>query len=322
MERFGILGTADIAYRRFLPALKLDSCVEYVGVASRELEKTKKFVETFGGAVYNGYGSMLEDDMISSVYIPLPPALHYEWGKKCIEHDKNVYIEKPFTCCLADTYTLVEFAKSKGKVVFENYMFLYHKQLDYIKRLVFEKKILGDMRLIRINFSFPQRRKNDFRYKKILGGGALLDCGGYTLRLARELLGNDFCITTANLNYVPEFDVDLFGSATLQNSDGIVAQIAFGMDNGYKCELEILGQRGWIKAPRIFTAPNNYDVNLIINIDNEEKNIVVGRDDQFLNAVSKYKELLEKDEKRKKMYDDIIMDAYIMQELRKKGGIV
>jgi len=47
--RLGILGTSEIAFRRFLPALsKCDEFI-YVGVASRTLKKTKPFVDAFGG---------------------------------------------------------------------------------------------------------------------------------------------------------------------------------------------------------------------------------------------------------------------------------
>ena len=33
------------------------------------------------------------------------------------------------------------------------------------------------------------RGTNDFRYNRDLGGGALLDCGGYTVKLAGLFLG-------------------------------------------------------------------------------------------------------------------------------------
>ena len=47
--KMGILGTSEIAFRRFLPALKKAENWEYAGVASRELGKTEKFVQEFGG---------------------------------------------------------------------------------------------------------------------------------------------------------------------------------------------------------------------------------------------------------------------------------
>lgn len=319
-EKLGIIGTADIAYRRFLPALMEDEEIEYIGVAARDKEKGKKFRERYGGKVYEGYEEIIQDKEITSLYIPLPPALHKYWGVICLEKGCHVFMEKPFTVNLSETLILVKKANEAHKVIFENYMFLYHMQLQKIKEMIFTDQILGDLRLIRINFSFPKRSSMDFRYDKELGGGALLDCGGYTIRLAEELLGKKIYVNTAKLNYVPGCDVDLYGTATLQNEKGIVAQIAFGMDNGYKCELEVIGQKGWLRAPRIFTAPTNYVTEIFININNSERKIVIGQDNQFLNAICKFKTLLKSDQNRREMYDEIIYTAELMEKIREWGS--
>lgn len=315
-EKFGVLGTADIAYRRFLPAIMMDGEIEYIGVATRNKENGKRFSDCYGGEVYEGYEGILCNRAVSSMYIPLPPAMHFEWGMKCLDYGINVYMEKPCSVNLQETLQLVEKAKAVNKVIFENYMFLYHKQLQKIKDIIFEERVLGDIRLLRINFSFPKRGNQDFRYNKSLGGGALLDCGGYTIRLAKELLGKDIYVETANLNYIQDCEVDLFGSATVQDENGLVAQLAFGMDNGYKCELEIIGQKGWLKAPRIFTAPKDYTVEILTNIENQEGKIVVGRDDQFLNAIHAYKDLIKNSEGRTRIYSDIIHTAELIDRIR------
>lgn len=318
-EKFGILGTADIAYRRFLPALKLDNESEYVGVATRYLDKAEKFVNTYGGRIFEGYEKAVEMSGITSMYIPLPPSLHYIWGMASLENNKHVFMEKPCSVSVDNTVRLVNKARSSNLVLYENYGFLYHKQLAQIKKLVWEEKILGDVRLIRINFSFPRRLGNDFRYDKELGGGALLDCGGYTVRLAMELLGKDILVDTAKLNYVRECEVDMYGTATLQSADGGIAQLAFGMDNGYKCELEIIGQKGWIRAPRIFTAPADCETTLLTNIDNSDAVISIGKDNQFFNALRVFNELIKDSGKRQEVYEDIICTAKLVEELRMKG---
>ena len=56
--RLGILGTSEIAFRRFLPALKKHNEFEYIGVASRNIEKTKPFVEAYGGKGYSSYNAL------------------------------------------------------------------------------------------------------------------------------------------------------------------------------------------------------------------------------------------------------------------------
>ena len=147
--RIGILGTSDIAFRRFLPALEKCEGLTYAGVASRTLEKGEPFRERFGGAVYDGYDALLADESIGAVYVPLPPALHFQWGKKVLESGKHLLMEKPFTTSLAETRELLALAEERGLAVHENYMFLYHSQLRKIRELIASEE-LGEIRLYRM----------------------------------------------------------------------------------------------------------------------------------------------------------------------------
>ncbi|RKJ53526.1 gfo/Idh/MocA family oxidoreductase [bacterium 1XD42-1] len=285
--RIGILGTADIAFRRFLPALQKCSDITYAGIASRTPEKTVSFTQVYGGKAYSSYETLLADESIDAVYVPLPPALHYEWGEKALKSGKHLLMEKPFTTSLAETKKLLSLAKKKKLTVHENYMFLYHNQLEKIKELV-ANGTLGELRLIRAAFGFPKRSEDDFRYKKALGGGALLDCGGYPVRLALELLGETTKVIQAKLQQPEGYEVDLFGSAVLENEKGLCAQISFGMDNVYKCELEIWGNKSCIFTDRIFTAPPDFYPSIIFHtkdtVHNERQNL----DDAFANSICNF----------------------------------
>ena len=289
--RIGILGTADIAFRRFLPALQKCEAFTYAGVASRTPEKAKPFVDTFGGQVYDGYDSLLADDSIDAVYVPLPPALHYEWGKKALLSGKHLLMEKPFTTSLEQTEELLRLAEEKGLAVHENYMFLYHSQLSYIKKLIADGE-LGDIRLYRMSFGFPKRAEGDFRYNKALGGGALLDCGGYPVRLALELLGDTTRVTQAKLVQPAGYEVDLFGNAVLENDDGLCAQISFGMDNAYQCQLEVWGSKQTLIASRIFTAGDGYAPTVQLRSSQGEKEEKLSADDQFLHSIEQFARLI------------------------------
>ena len=280
MMKLGVLGTADIAFRRFLPALEKCRNISFSGVASRTPEKGKPFVERFGGTIYPSYDALLANDEIEAVYIPLPPALHYEWGKKALAAGKHLLLEKPFTDSAAHTRELIALAREKDLAVHENYMFIYHKQLQEIRRMLSNGE-LGQLRLIRATFGFPKRAETDFRYHRALGGGALLDCGGYPTRLVQELLGLDTRVVQANLSTEHGYEVDLYGNAVLQNERGECAQIAFGMDNAYRCELELWGSHATLIASRIFTAGAGVVPSAVIRSSTEEHQQELSEDDQL-----------------------------------------
>lgn len=312
--KLGVVGTADIAYRRFLPSLIKSEHFEYVGVASRSIDKTNQFIGEYGGKGYEGYDEILEDKQIDVVYIPLPPSLHYQWAKKALLNGKHVLLEKPFTINDKQTNELIDIAKDKNLAIFENYMFMYHSQLNTIKDIIQEKEI-GEVRHYRIAFGFPMRGKDDFRYNKDLGGGALLDCGGYTIKLATELLGDTTQLICSSLNYEDEYPVDLYGSATLKNKRGIVAQVTFGMDNAYKCELEVWGSKASILASRIFTAGDGFNPKITITTSSDSKEIVLESDDQFLNAINDFYKCISDLEYRNEMFTKIQRQSHIMENI-------
>ncbi|MGO5097230.1 Gfo/Idh/MocA family protein [Agathobaculum sp. LCP25S3_E8] len=321
MMKLGVLGTADIAFRRFLPALSKCSNFTYAGVASRTPEKCQPFQETFGGQIYENYGDLLADDTIDAVYVPLPPALHYEWGKKALESGKHLLMEKPFTTHLHETEELLELAAKKGLIVHENYMFLYHCQLAKIEAMIADG-LLGDIRLYRMSFGFPMRGQGDFRYNKALGGGALLDCGGYPVRLALELLGDTAKVVHSKLYQPDGFSVDLYGNAVIENDAGQVAQISFGMDNAYQCQLEVWGSQATLIAPRIFTAPSGFLAQGIVRDSATENVLELGQDDSFVNSIQNFLEIIENSEKNIQSRIQIMKQSKMIEDIMNRQNNV
>ena len=332
---FGILCPSEIAYRRFLPALKNINNATLIGVGVNSPEerygvnlpnsseiatmldfekgKAGKMVHEYGGRLFDSYESIISSPEIDVIYIPLPPALHHGWAKRALECGKHVLVEKPSTTCFNDTNDLVEKARKKGLALHENYMFIFHNQLDAIEDVIKSGEI-GDVRLYRISFGFPRRAANDFRYNKTLGGGALIDAGGYTIKYATRLLGESAEIKYAQLNYIDEFEVDIYGSATLVNSQGVTAQIAFGMDNDYKCELEIWGSKGTLKTGRVLTAPTGFIPTMTIkkNIEIEERQLPA--DDAFRKSIEHFIKCINDTDIRRKNYESILRQAQLVEQ--------
>lgn len=333
MIRIGILGAADIAKRRFLPALLNSKEYKLVGIAAatsaeRKLsendknaneaddftrcEKASALTQEFGGRVFTSYEELIQSDEVDAVYIPLPPSLHFCWGKKALEAGKHVYMEKPFTTCLKDTEELVDLARKKGLAVFENYGFTLNDQMKLIDELVSDK--IGELRLVRGYFGFPKRADNDFRHVKSLGGGALLDCGGYTLKAARHFLGNDMKIIASTATKMPGHDVDGWGSVMAVNDDGLTAQLSFGMDNQYKCELEVWGSIGTIHAPRIFTPPAAFVPKISLTTKDGTEYFEAKPGDAFANGINVFLKCVTDDGKRDEEYAEILTQGRIVSE--------
>ncbi len=330
MIRIGIISPSEIAFRRFLPALSNLKDVQFAGVAisseaewtgndynyTREKEKAISFVENFGGEIFDGYQKMINSDKLDAIYLPLPPALHYCWAKKTLLNNKHILVEKPATITLNECEDLISIAQKNNLAIHENYMFLYHSQIKEINEIISNGEI-GEVRLYRISFGFPKRDKNDFRYQKNLGGGALLDCGGYTLKYANFLLGDKIEIACAQLNFLSDFNVDIYGSATVVDENGTTIQIAFGMDNSYKCELEVWGSKGTIFTNRVLTAPVGYEPELIITKGNNKEIRKLKEDDSFMKSIQNFKNCIDDDSVRKSNYTEILAQSKMLDNFIK-----
>lgn len=282
---------------------------------SRERAKAQTFIEQYGGEIIVGYEALVSSSNIDAIYIPLPPALHHKWAKLALLNGKHVFVEKPSTTSLEDTMDLISVASEKGLTLHENYMFVYHSQLEEIQTLVRSGEI-GDVRLYRITFGFPRRAANDFRYNKALGGGALLDAGGYCMKYANWLLGGDAHVVTAQANYIDEFEVDMYGSATMKNTDGHIAQIAFGMDNDYRCDIEVWGSTGTITSGRILTAPEGFVPSYTIKKNQEIETRQLSADDAFLKSIQRFVECVEESDVRQEEYALMKKQEELVEEFK------
>ena len=331
--RIGVLGPADIAIRKMIPAFMKCDDVEFIGIAvaseeertlicdidiqnkneitNKSKAKANEIIKKFGGKIYFGYETLLQSKDIDAIYIALPPKLHYFWGKKALENNLHVFMEKPFATSLKETEELVCIAKEKKLAITENFAFIYHPQIQKIQEII-DKKQIGEIKLIRSNFGFPFRGSNDFRYKKELGGGSLLDCGCYTIKMAQLLLGN-IKIESSLLFAQPDYEVDIYGTITATNDKNEIAQLSFSMNQQYKCELEIIGTKGYVKTDRIYTAPDDYTVEIIITKGLETQTIEVPPANQFLLSILNFKEMIMTDKKSNAYIDILNQSEYIEQ---------
>lgn len=340
MIRIGIICPSEIAFRRFMPALKkAESEIAFAGIGyanpeewfgdisnvpieaikeqqERERAKAKTFIDAFGGKIFAGYKELIEAKKVDAIYLPLPPALHFKWAKLALESDKHVFVEKPSTCYLKDTEELISIAREKKLALHENYMFVFHNQIKELNEIIAQGTQVGKPRIFRITFGFPRRTLTDFRYNKKLGGGALLDAGGYTMRYATELLGKTARVTTAQVNYDPDFEVEIFGSATMVNDEGLTAQLAFGMDNDYRCDIEVWGSKGTITSGRILTAPVGCVPNYTLKQNQEYSQHNFSEDDAFYKSIQRFVRCVEEDDVRLENYGILLKQEQLVQQFR------
>ncbi len=108
-----------------------------------------------------------------------PPKFHYLTTKLILTSGFNVIVEKPLCLNVYQLEKLGSIAKNKKLFMFENMMYLYSNQFNFLKKLLNKKKI----QKIDIKFSIPNFSKKSFRIENNLHSSILYDMGCYPFSL-------------------------------------------------------------------------------------------------------------------------------------------
>jgi predicted dehydrogenase len=108
-----------------------------------------------------------ESDVLTSpnidvVAVVTPVWTHYDLAKKALENGKHVFVEKPFTCSVAQAEELIELADRKNLKIMVDHTFLFTGAVRKIKELV-DNKELGDLYYydsLRVNLGLFQHDVN------------------------------------------------------------------------------------------------------------------------------------------------------------------
>lgn len=313
---WGILGCANIARRSVVPAILSVEENKLIAVSSRSQNTADQLAAEFHSIGIEGYEELLKHDEIECVYIPLPTGLHYEWVMKSLEYGKHVLVEKSAFSNLKEAEEAVGLAKSKGLAIVENFQFQHHSQHRYVRDLLAQNEI-GEIRCFRSSFGFPPFDDDtNIRYKKELGGGALLDSGAYVLKATSFILGNDFEVNASFLKMHERFDVDWFGGAFLTDkTKGMFSEVAFGFDNYYQCNYEVWGSKGKIISTRSFTARPDYAPIIIVEKNGKAEEIVLEKDDHFRNMILHFNGLV-KEKKFEEELNNLLIQAKLVEQVR------
>jgi xylose dehydrogenase (NAD/NADP) len=249
--RVGLLSTAAIN-EALLGGARDSDLVEIVGVGSRDRARAEAYARERGlERAYGSYEELLADPDLDAVYVALPNVLHVEWSIRALEAGKHVLSEKPLSRNPAEVERAFDAAERAGRVLMEGFMYRHHPQTKKLKQLVDEGAI-GELRLVRAQFSFMLDRPNDVRWDPELGGGALLDLGCYCVSGTRLLAGEPELVHAEQT--LSASGADARFTATMRFPGGVLGHFDCGFDLPLRTELEAVGSEGILFMPQPFVA--------------------------------------------------------------------
>lgn len=213
--RWGVLGVADIAVRKVVPAMQASTASPVVAIASRSAERAADAAARLAiPRAHGSYADLLADPDVDAVYIPLPNHLHAEWTIAAAEAGKHVLCEKPLALSVADARRMIEHCERAGVALMEAFMYRLHPMWRTVVDLVASGRI-GELRAVQTVFAYRNEDPADIRNDAGKGGGALFDIGCYAIDLSRMLFGGEPTVVDAVVRRDDRFGTDVLTSAVL-----------------------------------------------------------------------------------------------------------
>ncbi|MBM3278687.1 MAG: Gfo/Idh/MocA family oxidoreductase [Candidatus Handelsmanbacteria bacterium] len=249
--RWGILSTAAIGARAFVPALKQTRRGQLAAVASRSRERGASFAHRHGiPLVFDDYADLLASDQIDAVYNPLPNSMHAEWTLAAARQGKHIFCEKPLALSPAEAGRMVEACQQAGVLLFEAFVFLCHPQTRRLRHLLDEGAI-GRLMQVQAQMTFPLARPTDnIRMNRELGGGSLMDVGCYPITFARFAFSEEPLSVQATCRMDPDYGVDTRAGMLLNFSGERFATLQAGFDAPGGQAAVLFGESGYIEVSK------------------------------------------------------------------------
>jgi predicted dehydrogenase len=242
--RWGIVGTANIARKQFLPGLREAGGGRAAMVASRDHAKAEAYAAANGiDEGVEDYAALVESPDIDAVYVALPNSLHAAWTIRALRAGKAVLCEKPLCVGSAQTKEVLDVAATADKPLWEAFVFPFQAQHQRLLALLADGAV-GRLDEIFGAFHFLLSAKVNIRLDAALGGGALADIGCYPIRLAYEL----FCSAGGGAADPDDVHVDACSAVT----DGKVDVDAAGVV-GFGPAQRLLLTCGFKRSSDVFT---------------------------------------------------------------------
>lgn len=252
--RWGVLGVANIAVQKVIPAMQRGEWSQVVAIASRDLKKAQQAAEHLGiRQAYGSYEELLADPEIEAIYNPLPNHLHVPWSIKIAEAGKHVLCEKPISLTLEESVALLRTRDRTGVKIEEAFMVRTHPQWQGVLDVVQAGRI-GAVRSFMGYFSYFNRDPQNIRNILAYGGGGLLDIGCYLIYTSRLIFGAEPLQVLGLMEEDPQTRTDVLTSAILKFPAGQAVFTCSTQVAPYQ-RVVILGTRGHLEIEIPFNAP-------------------------------------------------------------------
>ncbi|MFC4269731.1 Gfo/Idh/MocA family protein [Polaribacter marinivivus] len=313
MLNFAVIGCGNLAMKYAIPALinsgvsRVIVCIDPNRRGQREAIKEK-----FNLPLVTTIDEAIKKYDFDAVYIAAPTGAHREIVLSAASFNKHILCEKSLGSNLNEVKEMVNFCKERNLALFEGFMYQFHTQHQFVRKLIDDGEIGVPFHFLG-RFGFPPINENDFRYKKELGGGVVLDAGAYTVHAARHLFGKEPVASCAILENEDK-EVDVRGTVLLDFGNSNTASLIFGFNNMYQSNYVIWGSKGKITLERAYALPPNFNPTCTLEKQGFKEVYTLNPCDHFVEEFKYFCKNYKNEIERVSWYNEAINQSKVLND--------
>jgi len=270
-----LIGYSNLARKRLIKTFIKKKILFYVA--------SKSFKKKIHGASrqFDNYDKALKFSKADLVYLSIPNSMHFNLAKKILNYGYHLIVDKPITTNHGELKKLISIANKNNLMLSEAVFYNYHSQFNYLK------KFCGNLKKIEqifVNFTIPTPERSSLLASRKLCGGALMDMGSYAASIHRiffkeRIISKDIIVKKNKKGLITSFDIFF-----KYNTKVLVGTFRFGGE--YRNDIFVKLKNKTIEVNRLFSPPDDINLNLKINTKNKVKKIKIKKDNCFENYLS------------------------------------
>ncbi len=307
------------------PALQQCKNVYLAGIVTGTPEKEKIWADKYGIKKENIYNYENFDDIkhnqeIDIIYVVLPNSMHKEYTIRAAHTGKEVICEKPMALNAMECREMIDACKKAGVSLSIGYRMQYEPNTQEVMRMG-QDKIFGDLKLITAGAGFNNTNYGNWRLKKPMGGGAMMDMGVYSLQAARYVTGREpISVTAQTFKTRPEIftEVDEVTTFQIEFPDNIVANLETGFHANFNF-LKVQASKGFFGLEPFSSYNGIHGISSNGPINFPEINQQAAQMDEIAQRIKQGKSMRTPGEEG--LRDMVVVDA-IFKSLAQGGTVI
>jgi len=248
----GIIGCGGVTETFHLPSLKSLSGARVAALSDTDRGRLERLAGTFNvGSTYADPYELINRSDIDAVAVCASTEYHYSLGMAVLDSGKHLFMEKPVALSKEESGELIKKAGESSAKAFAGFNLRWHRNVRKAKEIIGNGS-LGTVRFVRTIMSVNDPELSEWRKKRTLGGGSLIDLGIHHFDMLRYLFGAEAERVHAEA-VSGEID-DETAVVSMKLSNGIQSSSVFSYGSGHANEIEAYGSKGILKLSLYDTA--------------------------------------------------------------------